>query len=88
MKIILDRIDKDKNNVSIACFEDEKGDSLFISEADMPQGFFEKLFVGAIVECKIEDKKVVSASILYDETKEREEKMKSKLKNLFNKRKS
>lgn len=88
MKIILDRIDKDQNDISIACFEGEDGDILLISELDMPQDFIKKLFIGAIVECEIENGKIVSASILYDETKKREEKMKSKLKNLFNKRKS
>ncbi len=88
MKIILDRIDKDQNGTSIACFEDENGEILLISELNMPQSFIEKLFVGAIVDCEIESGKIISASVLYDETKQREEKMKNKLKNLFNKRKS
>ena len=83
MKIILDRIDKDKNNVSIACFEDENGDSLFINETDMPQGFFEKLFVGAIVECEIASGNIVNPTILFDETKQKEEEMKNRLHSLF-----
>lgn len=88
MKIILDRIDKDQKGIGVACFEDENGEMLFISEENMPRDFYNDLFVGVIAECELIDGKITSAKILHNETKSREEKMKSKLKNLFNKRKS
>ena len=61
---------------------------LYISEQDFFCDLFKDWFVGAIVECEYVDGKITSGRILFDETKQREEKMKSKLKNLFSKRNS
>ena len=82
MKIFLDRIDSDQNGNKIASFEVNEEVISFRPE-QMPSGFVEMLIPNAIVECEIVDGKIVSPTILYEETKQKEEEMKKRLKRLF-----
>lgn len=86
MKIILDRIDKNQNGEEIATFEVEQKSVSFTSE-QMPSGFMEKLIPNAIVECEIVNGNIVDPTILFEETKQKEEEMKKRLHSLFSKRK-
>ena len=86
MRIVLDRIGYDSGGVAVATFE--IGERMVDFKAEqMPTGFFESLIPNAIVECEIENGKIISAEILYEETKQREEKMRKRLQDL-NKRKN
>ena len=86
MKIFLDRIDKDQNGNKIATFEVDEETVTFKSE-QMPKGFADMLIRNAIVECEIVDGHIVNPTILYEETKKKEEEMKQRLNSLFSKRK-
>ena len=86
MKIILDRIDMDEMGLPIATFEVGGGMMTFGSDK-MPKGFTDELISNAIVECEIVDGCIVNPVVLYDETKQREEKMRKRLQGL-NKRKN
>ena len=86
MKIILDRIDKNQDGMDVASFEVE-GSMLYFTSEQMPNGFMEKLIPNAIVECEIVNGSIVSPTILFEETKQKEEEMKKRLKGLFTKRK-
>ncbi len=86
MRIILDRIDKNQNGTEIATFEVEQKMVSFTSD-QMPSGFMEKLIPNAIVECEITNGNIVDPTILFEETKQKEEEMKKRLHRLFSKRK-
>lgn len=82
MRIILDRIDTDKNGFAVATFEVGEKTVAFGSD-QMPNGFVEKLIPNAIVECEIVNGNMVNPTILFEETKQREEEMKNRLHRLF-----
>ncbi|MBE6674268.1 MAG: hypothetical protein E7596_04080 [Ruminococcaceae bacterium] len=82
MKIILDRIDKNQNGEKIATFEVDK-ETVSFTRDQMPSGFMEKLIPNAIVECEIASGNIVNPTILFDETKQKEEEMKNRLHSLF-----
>ena len=82
MRIFLDRIDKDQNGLPVVTFEvDEK--YISFSTEQMPNGFADSLIPNAIVECEIVDGAIVSPVILYEETRQKEEEMKKRLRSLF-----
>lgn len=82
MKIILDRIDKNQNGEKIATFEVDK-ETVSFTRDQMPSGFMENLIPNAIVECEIASGNIVNPTILFDETKQKEEEMKNRLHSLF-----
>ena len=84
MKIYLDRIDYDNNGEIIATFELDE-DFVRIKGSQMPNGFAETLVPNAVVECEISDGLMRNPKMLLEETKLREEKMRGKLKSLFEK---
>ena len=82
MKIFLDRIDMDENGLPVATFDVEDKMVSFKSN-QMPVGFAEVLIPNAIVECEIDNGFIVNPVILYEETKQKEEKMRNRLHSLF-----
>lgn len=78
MRLILDRIEKNSRGVRIAVFE-ASDENIEINELSMPDGFMDKLFVGAIIDAQIENEKIISAQILLDETEEKRASMRSRL---------
>ena len=86
MRLILDRIEKNRNGKRIAVFE--CADVFFnINEDCMPKDFIDKLKTGHILEAEIENETLVNPKILYDETEKENNKMKNRLNNLFNRNK-
>ncbi len=81
MKIILDRINLDNDGKTVAVFEVEDKMIAF-GEEQMPKGFVLDLIPNSIVECEIVDGCIISPVILYEETKQREEKMRNRLNRL------
>ena len=86
MKLILDRFETDSNGKKIAVFE-AGNDFVLIDEYNIPNDIISQLSVGDILEAEIENGKIVSAKILNDETESKRNEMKSRLNNLFTKKK-
>ena len=86
MKLILDRFETDSNGKKIAVFEVD-ADFVLIDEYNIPNDIISQLSVGDILEAEIENGKIVSAKILNDETESKRNEMKSRLNNLFTKKK-
>lgn len=82
MKIYLDRVDVDCNDKKIATFEVD-GEMIDFGEEQMPSGFANMLISNAIVECEVVNGCIINPVILYEETKKKEEEMKSRLHRLF-----
>lgn len=83
MKLILDRIEKNQNGEKIAVFE--CGDTFYyITEANMPQNALLKLSVGDIIEADLKENRILSLTVLSEETEKKQEEMNTRLKNLFN----
>ena len=86
MKIYLDRIDKDQNGMPVVAFEVNEETVIFKSN-QMPNGFVDSLIPNAIVECEIVDGCIVNPVVLYEETKQKEKEVRSRLHNLFKRKK-
>lgn len=86
MKLILDRIEETQGGKKIAVFE--CGDNFYnIHEDNMPLGLIKEIQCGTILEAEIEDGNLLSPKILYEETEIKQNEMKNRLKNLFNRNK-
>ena len=86
MRLVLDRIEKIQNGKRIAVFE--CGDKLLdIHENNMPDGFIDELAIGMILEAEIKDERLISPLILLEETDKKHKEMKSRLDNLFKRKK-
>ncbi len=86
MRIILDRIEKTQSGKRIAVFEADD-EFIKISEDNMPKGLIDQLEVGDILEVKLDQDKIISAEILKEEADTKRAEMKSRLSNLFNRKK-
>ncbi len=86
MRIFLDRIDMDENGLPIATFEVGK-DTVSFESSQMPKGFLDEIIPNAIVECEIVDGCIVNPVIMHEETKQKEEEMRSRLHSLFKRKK-
>ena len=85
MRLILDRIEKTAYGKRIAIFEKDDG-FIEISEDNMPSDLIDKLKVGDVID-EIKGERIISAKILEAETASRRKEMKSRLGNLFNRKK-
>ena len=86
MKYILDSIAENQNGERIATFE--CGDEMIdINELNMPYGFIDKLYNGAIVQAELVDGKFLNPVILEKETENKLSEMRSRLSNLRNRNK-
>lgn len=86
MRLILDRIEKTQNGKKIAVFEMEDK-MIKIDENNMPSGFIDQIEIGDIIEAELDGNKIISAKVLKEETQEKRKEMKSRLSNLFNRKK-
>ncbi len=86
MKLILDRIEKTEEGKRIAVFENDD-EFIKISEENMPNGLIDDVAVGDIIEVEIKNGIIISAKILKEETNSKRNEMKSRLGNLFNRKK-
>lgn len=86
MIIILDRIEKNQSGKIIAVFEKDN-EFISISEDDMPKDLINILEVGDILEAEIIENKIISAKVLKEETENKRIEMKSRLNNLFKRKK-
>ena len=86
MRLILDRIEKTQNGKKIAVFEMEDK-MIKIDENNMPRGFIDQIEIGDIIEAELDGNKIISAKVLKEETQEKRKEMKSRLSNLFNRKK-
>lgn len=86
MKFILDTIAENQRGEKIATFE--CGDEMIsINEKDMPNGFIDKLFNGAIIEAELVNGKLANPVILEKETNEKKSEMRTRLDRLRNRNK-
>lgn len=86
MRIILDRIEKNKSGKIIAVFEKDN-EFISISEDDMPKDLINILEIGDILEAEIVENKIISAKVLKEETENKRIEIKSRLNNLFKRKK-
>lgn len=86
MRLMLDRIEKTAYGKRIAIFEKDDG-FIEISEDNMPNDLIDKLKVGDVIDAEIKGERIISAKILEAETTSRRKEMKSRLGNLFNRKK-
>lgn len=86
MRLMLDRIETNAKGKKIAVFEQDEG-FIDICEDFMPKELVEQLTPGIIIEAVLENNKILSADLLFEETNAKRNKMKSRLNRLFNKNK-
>jgi hypothetical protein len=86
MRMILDRIEITQSGQKIAIFEKDE-EFISISEENMPKGLINTLEVGDILEVEIVENKIIFAKVLKDETESKRSEMKSRLSNLFKRKK-
>ncbi len=86
MRFILDSIAENQRGERIATFEcGEK--MISINENDMPNGFVDTLFNGAIIEAELVNGKLVDPVILEKESQDKMAEMHSRLNRLRNRNK-
>ena len=86
MRIVLDRVEFNSERKRIFVFE-AKGEMIDVCEDDIPSDIINLINVGDIIEAELQNKKIISAKILKDETEEKRKEMKSRLNSLFSKKK-
>ena len=86
MKLILDRISQNQEGERIAVFECDEN-MIEINENDMPDGVFDQLNYGIIIEAKLVDGKLINPILLKDETEKKLELNRARLNRLRNRNK-
>lgn len=86
MKLILDRIAQNQQGEKIAVFECDDN-MIEINENDMPNGIFEQLSYGIIIEAQIVNGKLINPILLKDETEKKLELNRGRLNRLRNRNK-